>query len=275
MTPSYLTLARREVVPPEPPPELLFRSTWETATGSTDNAISDGGFWNVNFCAADRANVLNVLDGDALGWTKTANVLSVRTLGEACAQFQLPTPSVIPASTSHYVRMYYRVDATTGSNNHPFTYNCCGDIQLVPWSRYSFPGGYSINIATDETYPYNKWGPGTLGVSHDLQPYDTWFRYEWYIEYLTAMTLRIYPRIYSLAGALLYDADTWFQQDYTGTGYSLTDWYANGGVINITDVDLARLLGGGNEGPFGAPDTGEYYYFADIAVSLTNWVGDA
>jgi hypothetical protein len=260
------------VTVPTPTGPNLFSADWSTATGNSDNAISDGGRWNVNFCAPSRSSVLNVVSGASLGWTKTPNVMSVRYLGESCAQFQ--RNNAVPASTSHYARFYFRNDATAGSNHHPVTYNCCGAIQVVPWSRFTNTSGITINIRTSAPYPYNAWAPGRPGSSgHLALAHRTWYRYEWHLEYVSATSYRIWPRVYDMAGNLLYDAATFVPSDYSGSGHTLASWYAAGNSLRISDVELARHFGGGNEGPAGAPNTGEYYYFADMALSLSGWIG--
>ena len=247
-------------------------SDWSSAVGNTDFALSDGGYWNVQFCTNDRSRVLNVVAGVPLGWTRTPNVMSVRYLGEACAQFE--KTDAVPASTSHYGRMYFRNDATSGPNNHPVTYNCCGPIQIVPWARYPTATGLWINLRTNAPYPFNAWAPGVVGTAgHRQLSHGTWYRYEWFIEYVTPTTLRFWPRLYDLAGNLLYDSSTFVHQDYGGSGPNLASWYAAGNVITITDPQLARRFGAGNEGPAGAPNTGQYYYFASMALSLSGWVG--
>ena len=69
---SLLALVGRgRVAAAEPEPSgVFFTSDWGTATGNSDTAITDGGLYDSVFCSG-RADVLNVIEGDSVGWTKT------------------------------------------------------------------------------------------------------------------------------------------------------------------------------------------------------------
>jgi hypothetical protein len=269
--------AVRVELPSSTPGNLVFRSAWDTGVGNSDHFISDGGLWpDYNYCWQTRNNVLNVVAGSTVAWSRTANVLRIQQRGNAdCAAIQL-NPSPIPASTTHWGRFYFRNDETQNSHGHPVTYNASGAIQMVPWSRQGHAQGVIIGVGTGGSYPLNVFWAGTpkSGETRDHLPHGTWYRYEWMIEYVTLNSTRIWPRIYNMAGQLLYDANSFYQNDHPLSGsLSLAQHYANGYTIPIGDVQLARRFGLGNEGPGMSNASMEYWYIADVGLSLQGWIG--
>lgn len=94
------------------------------------------------------------------------------------------------------------------------------------------------------------------------------------MEYVTPTTYRIHPRIFDMSGRLLHDDATYFQNDYPQSGTaSLASWYAAGDAFGFSDVSLATRFGLGNEGPATSPSSGEFWYHADVALSLEGWIG--
>lgn len=265
----------------EPDPiQDAFASRWGTETGSSVGALSDGGRWNVDFCSHSRARVLRVIPGGTVGWTRTPNVLSIQMRGSSdCAQVQ--RERAVPPSTTHWGRLYFRNDEVDNPNFHPVTYNCCGEIQIVPWSRIGSPAGVLIGPRTGRDgdgrplgYPYNGWHPGVRGGEGDLRLENgRWYRYEWMLEYLGPRRYRIHPRVYDMDGRLLYDVETFFQVDYRGSGHSLASWYAEGNSFGITDPVLATHFGLGNEGPALSSASLGNWYMADVALSTEGWIG--
>lgn len=271
--------------PPAPVPApagRIFESDWSTATGSGDAALRDGGRWTTLYCQ-QAAQTLTVVPGSAVGWTRTANVLRLQQLGPtACGT--LERPDAVPASTTHWGRLYFRNDEIGTQHNHVATYHpgIGAPIQLAFWNRNGSAEGVSIFLRTyfradgaPATYPTNLWSIGTPGrAGVDRLRHGTWYRYEWQMEYVTPTTYRIWPRVYGPDGTLLYDAARFFQNDYPQSGpHSLASWYAAGHVFGFTDVQLARRLGLGNEGPGGSGNTGGYWYHAAVALSTAGWVG--
>jgi len=268
--------------PPPPPVGVTFSSDWSTATGTSDNALRDGGKWNTLYCA-QAATVLTVVAGNTVGWTKTPNVLRLQQLG-ASGCGTLERLNAVPLSTSHWGRFYFRNDEIGTQHNHVVTYNpgVGAPIQTALWNRWGASDGVNIFIRTyytaagaSTTYPRNVWSIGTNGVvGRDRLAHGTWYRYEWHMEYVTSTTYRIWPRIYDMAGTLLYDATRFYQSDYPTSGtHSLATWYAAGNAFGFTDVALGRRFGLGNEGPGGSTSTGGYWYHADVALSTSGWIG--
>ena len=266
--------------PPPPPPATVFASDWGSTTGSTRAAVTDGGAWDILACEASFANVLSVVPGSPLGFTETANVLRVRQLGSGpCGVIQ--KTNAVPRSTTHWARFYIRNDETGTRNDHTFAYNNVHGglgMQGVPFARYALdqaPGQWRASIIFRDVYPYNRWYPPALQTG-------TWYRYEYHMEFVTATTFRLWPRIYNMAGALLYDSDDFYTEQGTRT-VNLTQYYAASGmnrtvplgVLNTetSNPDVARHLGIGNEGNSTAANTGGYWYYAKLALSTAGWIG--
>jgi hypothetical protein len=259
--------------PPDttPPPSgaLLFASDWSRGD------VLDGGTWDYIACqSAPQASA--VVDGATVGWTKTPKVVRFRQLGESvCAM--LVKSNVLPASTSHWGRLYFRNDEVGSIHNHVATYNpgFGTPIQLSFWNRRGTSAGMELFLRTySNSYPTDLWNVrGPQGTAAAKFANGQWFRYEWHLEYVSADRVRIWPRVYDLAGTLLADASTTYRNDAAATAsQSLAAYYAGGGTFRIDPV-LGRTIGLGNEGPATSTSTGGYWYHADVALSLTGWIG--
>ncbi len=269
--------------PPEDPPApgtFIFSSDWSTGTGNTNSSLRDGGKWDNIYCQ-QAPTVMSVVSGASVGWTKTSNVLRLQQLGpNGCGM--LEKTNAAPASTTHWGRFYFRNDEVGTHHHHVATYYPVGQIQLALWSRYGTAAGVNIFLRTyyqsngaSTQYPLNVWSMGTSGRSTlDFLPNGVWYRYEWMMEYVTPTTYRIWPRIYDMAGTLLYDATRFFQSDYPQSGnQSLASFYAAGNTFGVTNAQMARAFGIGNEGPAVSNSTGGFWYHADVALSTTGWIG--
>lgn len=189
----------------------------------------------------------------------------------------LERTQAIPLSTSHYGRMYFRNDETTSRHNHVMTYFPVGSIQTAIWNRSGSSTGVNIRMRTyyaadgsGAEVPFNHWIMGDGDSEIELQN-GTWYRYEWYMEYVTPTTYRLWPRIYEMDGdVVLYD-----HEDFYGVGSqtTLAEYYAGGNTFGFSDVALARNFGIGNEGPVSGQNSGEYWYHAAIALSTSGWIG--
>jgi len=257
---------------PPPPVGVFFQSDWSTATGNSDNAISDGGKWNSLLCQ-QRAQTLSVVPASSVGFTRSTNVLRLQQLGTTCGT--LERTDAVPQSTSHWGRMYFRNDENSTQHNHVVTYNPLGDIQVAFWNRGGTASGLRVFIRNyyrsngqPSQYPTNFWSPTTF-LQHGV-----WYRYEWHMEYVTSTTYRIWPRVYDMAGTLLLDASNYFENDASPTsGRTLAAHYAAGNTFGFSNVAAARRIGLGNEGPPGSPNNGLYWYHANLALSTSGWIG--
>lgn len=264
-------------VTPPAPPGVFFQSNWSTALGNSVNAYQDGGAWTQTYCSgADQ--VLNVVDGSTVGWTKTPNVLRIRQFGTQCGN--LEAVDAIPLSTSHYGRFYFRNDETTSRHNHAVTYFPVGTIQTALWNRNGYANGVNIRMRfyyQSDGNPTSVSGPApnqwtlSTGSSEILLSNATWYRYEWHMEYVTPTTYRLWPRVYEMDGTVpLYTADNYYANE---GALQLSAFYAGGGTWGFSDVELARNFGLGNEGPASGAESGEYWYHAALALATGGWIG--
>jgi hypothetical protein len=269
---------------PEPTPEstpestptsnIFFSSDWSTATGNSDQAITDGGTWNSVYCSG-RNTTLSVVPGSTVGFSRSANVLRLQQLGTTCGM--LERLNAIPLSTSHYGRMYFRNDETTSRHNHVMSYFPVGAIQSAVWNRSGTATGVNIRFRTyyaangaASVYPHAHWLLGNGSREIELA-HGTWYRYEWHMEFLTPTTYRLWPRIYTADGTEpLYDYRDFYGGDFT---VSLAQFYASGGSFGFSDVSMARHFGIGNEGPASGTNSGQYWYHAGVALGTGGWIG--
>jgi hypothetical protein len=176
--------------------------------------------------------------------------------------------NVVPASATHWGRFYWRNDDTQNTNLHPTSYptGVGGEmIQIVPWDRSGRADGHTIGFSAPFT-------PGVVGVGPSVLQNGVWYRYEWQIEYLTATTFRIWPRVYSESGVLLFDASNYVSVLFPHVN-TLQAYYASGGFLTITNPEWARELSIGNEGPAVSVNNGQHWYWANVAISTSGWIG--
>ena len=75
------------------PAEMLLTVDWGTATGNSRAAVTDGDRGLSRWCAWD--NVLNVVPGSTVGWTRTANALSIRSI-QSCGHVEFENLFPLP-----------------------------------------------------------------------------------------------------------------------------------------------------------------------------------
>lgn len=269
--------------PPPPPPtgaQLVWSTDWPT-TGTTDAAIMSG--FQRRFCRF--TDVLEITPGSPLGWTLTPNVarVTVPDTTTHCTGMEV-TPAALEVGQSYYVRLYARVDSTgpAGSGSptlHPVSVVHAGNIQAVYWSiRDVTAAAYRPVMQTDfaaagfDGTCDLRWAPPAL------LPKRAWHRFEWHVEFVNVRAadadVRIWPRIYDQAGALLYDAETYRRAPgWCGSATeTLAQFYARGGLLRFDDVSLSRAFGIGFEGK---PTTlaGSSWSYAAPAVGVGGWIG--
>lgn len=256
---------------------LLFESNWDNSLGNALDATFDGTKWDRTF-AASATTLLTVVSAASVGAntgtlsTYTGNVLRIQQRGPSFAS-KPQVVDVVPASTSHWGRFYFRDDETATQHLHPICYPVGGSIQIVPWARQGTASGVQLILPYGSSSPNDRWIPrDTPGGAYATLAQATWYRYEYHIEYLTATTFRLHPRVYSASGTLLYDSANYYTAVFPGTT-SLAAFHAGGGFGTITDVQTSRTFSIGTEGPGGSPDNGQYFYHAKLALSLSGWIG--
>lgn len=278
-------------------PVVLAEINWNSALGTSDLALSDGNNENAFdtfYCFSTRADVMQVITGSAVGWTATPNVMQITSRGqEFCGDVEWSIgSSPIPESTSHYGRFYFRVEEGFLTNHGVSKYKTSGVIEIVPFALNSVDGTALVGgrtttneayvsfrpgrdeVGTSLSYPYNGFVPGIEGgLGDQVLDCDVWYRYEWYIEYLSATVFRLYPRIYNMADELLYDVNTFYPFNRNPSVESLQDWYDAGNAFSVVDTANARMYAVGYEGPNMSADTGAHFYKAALKFQTGDWVG--
>jgi uncharacterized protein YjdB len=270
---ASISVTTSSTTPPPPSQGVLLRSDWNTALGNTNQAIGDGGRWPEFMCWPVYTEVLSVVPGSQAGWTATPNVLQVRNRGGGyCGQVENRT--AVPQGRDFYVRMYVRVEDENQPNFHPVTLNCCGAIEASPWAIFNPVAGVSYRPKmnfTAQGLGNRRWWP-----SQPL-PQRAWYRFEWHVEFVDAAqrTYRMWPRIYDMAGRLLYDADSYVDIDAASAGRTETlgDFYRRGGLGVFNSLDLARRFGLGYEGTGNATDQGRRWFYAAVEIRSDTWPG--
>jgi hypothetical protein len=288
MTPSYLTLARREVVPPEPPSGDVFTLDWSHSTGNSDAATSDGGKATVDRYCSTRVDVLSVvnqatLTSRGITWTRTPNVLSVRSIDPGCGHVELVDHWDTPEAGDRWAVRYFVCNGANqdDTKQHPACYWPVGAIEVVH-TYIETRDQFDVPLSPAD----GRWTHGMTFAGLDFPWYamdggsrrilsaDTWYRTEHIIHWLSATTFRVYPRLYTLAGDLLNDYTTY--RHANAANGTMEEWYGAGNFFEVNDGTSQNIrtiswgMGQSN-------DSNEYFYFADCALryaaSNTDFIG--
>src|SRR5216117_3643829 len=260
---------------------VLFQSNWDTAAGTSTTAVTDGGRWPNywEFNNGTGVQLISVVSGGPNGH----NALRVQQRGSTYAA-NVHINDVIPLATDFYVRYYMRNDDTSGSGDHIVTPDTWGYPNLTYMRKYSGASGWNFVVSMygcGFVYPISHWGP-SLKLANGQ-----WYRFEYYVHYVDATHIQVHPRVYNAAGALILSDADFLQEDYLagGTWNGRQDWtlasYYAGGFNFCVDPSVATHAGGhnltnfgmGNNGNFGAADTGLYWYFAAVQIRNDTWPG--
>jgi hypothetical protein len=274
---------------PSAPPTILFHSTWDTATGFEDSALTDGGLWNdPGYCGhVGSARVMEIVTAATASSPRPGNVFRTYfRYGDGSGCGQVEQENVVAAGQSHYGRLFFnRRNQTYGGSIHNFSYNFVGDIQHIFFiPNAEDENGWRFGMQNEGTFPLEYWnaqsGPGTdvFDPPYLLFDYDVWYRYEWFKEFRSSGTrYRIYPRLYDASGTLVLDASDVYQSSTPTQGtFTLQSWYDAGNDFLVADAALHRNIGIGNEGRTGSPTGGGLFYdVADFAIGTGDWLGDA
>jgi uncharacterized repeat protein (TIGR01451 family) len=252
---------------PVPPGTYAFSSDWSTATGTSVSAVSDGGKWNGSSGDNGGATVLEVVPGTAVrgdAWTLTPNVLAIYMRGPN-HDYVISRLNALPQSTTHWGRCYlmFEEGVSHQRNMHPFAYDPVGSIDLV---FLNWGGGTQPWLAAVADVDYRI---GIEGAGFRTLNLGEWYRYEWMVEYVTPTSVKLWPRLYSMSGTLLYDAGGFLHED--NVSFSMAEFWSTGAVtVNAAE---ATEIGLGQPGPAGTTDTGTATYVAACAISTEGWIG--
>jgi len=265
---------------------VVFQSDWSTATGTSSNAVQDGGRWTSywEFNNGTGVQLLSVVSGASVNGPGGLNALKVLQRGSTFAANlqQGPVsqggggPPIVPVSTDYYVRFYMRNDDTSPPGDHIVTVDTWQYANLTFVRKMGVSGGWqfvSSFYGCGYTYPVGHWGPGVT-LSHGV-----WYRFEYFVHFVDATHVQMHPRVYDASGTqIMGDAD-FRQSDYGASGlwngsqtWTLASYYAAGYSFCVNPVALTSF-GLGNNGQQGAVDTGLPWYFAGVQIRTDRWPG--
>ena len=267
-----LSASRSVTISNAPGGSGVFTSNWDTATGTSNAAVTDGGRWPVymEFNGGSSVQLLSVVADGVNGH----NALRVQQRGSSFAA-NLQVDNFLPPSNDFYVRYYMKTDDTSSAGDHIVT------VDLYNYANLTFMrkmgGATSWNhvlsvYGCGYTYPIGHWGPAAPLMNGQ------WYRFEYFVHYVDATHVQVHPRVYDANGTLLLSDDGYRQSDFGGSlwngrsDWTLASYYAAG---NSFCVDPAWMndFGVGNNGQMFAVDTGKYWYFAAIEIRTDRWPG--
>ncbi|HET9271332.1 MAG TPA: Ig-like domain-containing protein, partial [Vicinamibacterales bacterium] len=250
----------------------VFSSNWSTGTGNSATAVGDGGRWpNVwEFNGGSSVQLLSVVSGGPSGH----NALRVQQRGSSYAA-NVQIDNALPQSTDFYVRYYMRNDDTSSAGDHIVTADTYQYANLTYMRKMGGPTGWDFVISLygcGYTYPIGHWGP-----SLKLQN-GAWYRFEYFVDYIDATRVQVHPRVYDANGALILSDAQFRQSDFGGavwngrSDWTLASYYAAGHSFCV-NPQFTNDFGLGNNGQYGAADTGQYWYFAGYEIRTDRWPG--
>jgi hypothetical protein len=261
------------------PPGTLLTVNWGTGTGNSVDAVGDGGKGIMRWC--NWPDVLNVVPGAGVGWTRTANVLSIRSI-QSCGhvEFENLFPLPVDGQEQFWAVRYHVMNGVgqTDTKMHPMCLWPVGRIEAVHTQIFHNNGQFAngdwehgAGFGYGSGLPVGHWRPITASNTPRRLTAGTWYRYEFIMHWINATQFRVYPRLYDMNGTLLNDYTTW---EYTDIGLTLEEWYNAGNYFtrrqDSGDPNNIRTLS------FGMGQAGvsnQYYYVADAAFALVNNAG--
>ena len=159
-----------------PASSFAFQVDWLTATGTSDNAVSDGSrFDKFDICTSTRADVMQIIDGSGLSLPASSgmtNVCQMTLHGTKCGNVEVT--AAVAASTTHYGGFWFRDDRNTGNIAHAVVYPYGGTLELIVWGTYGYSDGAAFGLKTKAGYPNDIWFAGAPSGGHHHWPTATW-----------------------------------------------------------------------------------------------------
>jgi len=249
---------------------VVFESNWDTDTGTSRQAVTDGKRWG-NYWEFNRGTgvqLLSVVPGGPGG----RNALKVVQRGPTYAA-NLQQNDVVPRSRSFFVRFYFRNDDTSAAGDHVVTVDTWKFGSLTFLRKWNTSTGWQFVISLygcGFTYPIGHWGPKAILTR------GAWYRFEYYVDFVDATHVQVHARVHEASGRqILSDAD--FQQSDFGNAMwnARNDWtlasYYKAGHSFCVDPAAVTSFGLGNNGQTGAVDTGLPWYFAGVQIRTDWW----
>lgn len=266
---------------------LDFYSAWDYAIGESADALMDGPSGSRKWDSlSSEPGEFSVIDGDAVGWTLTPNVLRYLGNGSGGDGMVNVNTSYWQNRTDFYLRFWARYDSTTRYVNHSPSFPQSGSLV---WSfstegtQNSGGAGWTaqagVRIVNSGTIGGTNFGYALSNGSSRIYPLDPslFYRFEYHIQFVSesggTVFCRVDPRIYNMAGTLLYDTDDFADVDQPSV--SLTDVYNDGRLQEWTSAqcDAATNMAFGIGENVWSSGT-DACYQAAVALSTEGWIGD-
>lgn len=253
-------------------PGLIFESNWTNGTGTSSNAITDGGRWPNywEFNGGSSVQLLSVVTGGPDG----QNALRVQQRGSSyAANVQLDNFNA--QSTDYYLRYYMKNDDTSSAGDHIATVDTFNYANLTFMRKTGSGSSFKFVISLygcGYTYPIGHWGPSQSLANGQ------WYRFEYFVDFRSSNQVQVHPRVYDAAGNLIMSDASFQQTDFGGatwngrSDWTLASYYAAGNTFCV-NPGWMNDLGLGNNGQLGAADTGKYWYFAGVQLRSDTWPG--
>lgn len=266
---------------------LDFYSAWDYATGESSDALMDGPSGSRKWDSlSPESGEFSVIDGDAVGWTLTPNVL--RFLGNGSGGDGMVNVNVPywANRTDFYLRFWARYDSTSIYVNHSPSFPQSGALvwgfstegtQMSGGAGWTAQAG--VRPLNDGTIGGTNFGYALSNGSSRIYPLDPdlFYRFEYLFEFVSesggTVYFRCWPRIYNMAGDLLYDVNDFADVDQPSV--SLQDVYDDERFCEAssTACDAATNMAFGIGENVWSNGT-EAAYHAAVAVSTEGWIGD-
>jgi hypothetical protein len=250
----------------------LFTSNWDTATGTSSAAVTDGGRWPNywEFNGGSSVQLMSVVPDGPNGH----NALRVQQRGSTYAA-NVQIDNLLPQSQDFYLRYYMKNTDTSSAGDHVVTADTYNYANLTYMRKVGGPTSWNFVISMygcGYTYPIGHWGPAVSLANGQ------WYRFEYFVDYIDATHVRVHPRVYDANGALVLSDADFRQSDFGGAAWggrsdwTLASYYAAGHSFCV-NPSWVNDFGFGNNGQFGAADTGQYWYFGAVEVRTDRWPG--
>ena len=256
---------------------VVFQSDWSTDTGSSRNAVRDGGSWKNywEFNNGKPGQLLSVVPGASVNAPGGRNALKVVQRGTSGYAANVQQDNVVRPSTDFYVRFYMRNDDTSAAGDHVVTVDTWKYANLTFMRKSSSSTGWQFVISMygcGYTYPIGHWGPD-LTLSRGV-----WYRFEYGVNFVDGTHIQVHARVYDASGVqILGDAD-FRQTNYGGekwngrSDWTLASYYAAGYNFCVNPEALTHF-GMGNNGQTESMDTGLAWYFTRVQIRTDWWPG--
>lgn len=255
-----------------PPQGVVFSSNFGTARGTTTNAKTDGGRWNV---LSDNGGGLEVVAGSEAGFP-SANCLRVTARESSNGFHRLAKTGlgVIAAGASVWFRWYYRNDQPSLNDNsqHPIESGQAGGLD---WA-------FNNEVQSNTTWFGDFQSPGDSLTWRQrwrgpLLSSGVVYRFEMQLHKLSATTWNLHVRVYNAANQLIAsDAD--YRNVFSSDGVAAQSVrLADNPVLNFSTNEGSQMdeLRAGNNGIGGSDwfPAVVHSHQGCFAVSRSAWLG--